>query len=208
MPIIIIIIINLALRLPCKIQFQFNSIIINWWFLTDTRSAAKHLYILMTSFEVISSPMCLLNAMRSWSEVAISNWSACSTTAFVFSGSFKISSNYKEKKKKKKYVNNNNNNLLKSTRYFIKLNRKWKLFLPNWSWARQPLSSARSTLLYPLLLNAKQGSSNSCLLTSFGMTRPGFERKGGDVSQRPKSNLSPSWTQQLRKAVSIIENIL
>ena len=61
---------------------------------------------------------------------------------------------------------NNNNN---------KLNRKWKFFLPNWSWARQPLSSARSTLLYPLLLNAKQGSSNSRLLTSFVMTRPGFE---------------------------------
>ena len=40
---------------------------------------------------------------------------------------------------------------------------------------RQPLSSARLTLLYPLLLNAKQGSSNSRLLTSFGMTRPGFE---------------------------------
>ena len=33
------------------------------------------------------------------------------------------------------------------------------------------------TLLYPLLLNAKQGSSNSRLLTSFGMTRPGFETK-------------------------------
>ena len=39
------------------------------------------------------------------------------------------------------YNNNNNNNLLKSTRNFIKLNR-------------QPLSSTRSTLLYPLLLNA------------------------------------------------------
>ena len=49
-------------------------------------------------------------------------------------------------------------------------------FLPNWSWARQPLSSARSTLLYPFqMLNAKQGSSNSHLLTSFGMTRPGIE---------------------------------
>ena len=34
---------------------------------------------------------------------------------------------------------------------------------------------SRSTLLYPLLLNAKQGSNNSHLLTSFGMTRPGFE---------------------------------
>ena len=41
--------------------------------------------------------------------------------------------------------------------------------------ARQPLSSARSTLLYPLLLNAKQGSNNSHLLTSFGMMQPGFE---------------------------------
>ena len=52
----------------------------------------------------------------------------------------------------------------------------WKFFLPNWSWARQPLSSARSTLLYPFqMLSAKQGSSNSHLLTSFGMTRPGFE---------------------------------
>ena len=51
-----------------------------------------------------------------------------------------------------------------------------KFFLPNWSWARQPLSSARSTLLYPFqMLNAKQGSSNSHLLTSFGMTRPGIE---------------------------------
>ena len=51
-----------------------------------------------------------------------------------------------------------------------------KIFLPNWSWARQPLSSARSTLLYPFqMLNAKQGSSNSHLLTSFGMTRPGIE---------------------------------
>ena len=40
----------------------------------------------------------------------------------------------------------------------------------------QPLSSARSTLLYPFqMLNAKQGSSNSHLLTSFGMTRPGIE---------------------------------
>ena len=53
---------------------------------------------------------------------------------------------------------------------------KWKIFLPNWSWARQPLSSARSTLLYPFqMLNAKQGSSNSHLLTSFGMTRQGIE---------------------------------
>ena len=52
----------------------------------------------------------------------------------------------------------------------------WKFFLPNWSWARQPLSSARSTLLYPFqMLSAKQGSSNSHLLTSFGMTRPGIE---------------------------------
>ena len=67
---------------------------------------------------------------------------------------------------------NNNNNLLVHSN-FIKL--KWKFFLPNWSWARQPLSSARSTLLYPLLLNAKQGSSNSHLLTSFGRTRPGIE---------------------------------
>ena len=51
-----------------------------------------------------------------------------------------------------------------------------KIFLPNWSWARQPLSSARSTLLYPFqMLNAKQGNSNSHLLTSFGMTRPGIE---------------------------------
>ena len=42
--------------------------------------------------------------------------------------------------------------------------------------ARQPLSSARSTLLYPFqMLSAKQGSSNSHLLTSFGMTRPGIE---------------------------------
>ena len=62
---------------------------------------------------------------------------------------------------------------------------KWKIrngksfleiLLPNWSWARQPLSSARSTLLYPFqMLSAKQGSSNSHLLTSFGMTRPGIE---------------------------------
>ena len=52
----------------------------------------------------------------------------------------------------------------------------WKFFLPNWSWVRQPLSSARSTLLYPFqMLSAKQGSSNSHLLTSFGMTRPGIE---------------------------------
>ena len=52
----------------------------------------------------------------------------------------------------------------------------WKFFLPNWSWARQPLSSARSTLLYPFqMLSAKQGSSNFHLLTSFGMTRPGIE---------------------------------
>ena len=50
--------------------------------------------------------------------------------------------------------NNNNTNLLKSTPNLIKLNQKWKFFLPNWWWARQPLSSARSTLLYPLLLNA------------------------------------------------------
>ena len=50
----------------------------------------------------------------------------------------------------------------------------WKFFLPNWSWARQPLSSARSTLLYPFqMLSAKQGSSNSH--PSFGMTRPGIE---------------------------------
>ena len=52
----------------------------------------------------------------------------------------------------------------------------WKFFLPNWSWARQPLSSARWTLLYPFqMLSAKQDSSNSHLLTSFGMTRPGIE---------------------------------
>ena len=41
--------------------------------------------------------------------------------------------------------------------------------------AATELSSARSTLHYPLLLNAKQGSNNSHLLTSFGMTQPGFE---------------------------------
>ena len=53
---------------------------------------------------------------------------------------------------------------------------EWKFVLPNWSWARQPLCSARSTLLYPFqMLNAKQGSSNSHPLTSFGMTRPGIE---------------------------------
>ena len=73
------------------------------------------------------------------------------------------------------HYNNNNNNLLKTTPNVIKLNQKWKLFLPNWSWARQPLSSARSTLLYPLFLNAKQGSWTSRLLTYVGMTRPGFE---------------------------------
>ena len=72
--------------------------------------------------------------------------------------------------------NNNNNDLLSEME-----NPKWKIFfgnsfLPNWSWARQPLSSARSTLLYPFqMLSAKQGSSNSHLLTSFGMTRPGIE---------------------------------
>ena len=66
--------------------------------------------------------------------------------------------------------NNNNNN---NNDFIV---RNGKSFLPNWSWARQPLSSARSTLLYPFqMLNAKQGSSNSHLLTSFGMTRPGIE---------------------------------
>ena len=56
-----------------------------------------------------------------------------------------------------------------------------EIFLPNWSWARQPLSSARSTLLYPFqMLNAKQGSSNSHLLTSFGMTRPGLNPRPPD----------------------------
>ena len=40
----------------------------------------------------------------------------------------------------------------RSTPTCIKLNRKWEFFLPNWSWAQQPLSSW-STLLYPLLPN-------------------------------------------------------
>ena len=85
---------------------------------------------------------------------------------------FKIKSWFKSK-----WFNNNNNNNNKNNNNnnaFIVRNRK--SFLPNWSWARQPLCSARSTLLYPLqLLNGKLGSSNSHLLTSFGMTRPEFE---------------------------------
>ena len=61
----------------------------------------------------------------------------------------------------------------------------WKFFLPNLSWARQPLSSARSTLLYPFqMLSAKQGSSNSHLLTSFGMTRPGIETHDLPIMRR------------------------
>ena len=72
--------------------------------------------------------------------------------------------------------NNNNNDLLSENGKSEMENLFWKFFLPNWSWARQPLSSARSTLLYPFqMLSAKQGSSNSHLLTSFGMTRPGIE---------------------------------
>ena len=87
--------------------------------------------------------------------------------------------------------NNNNNNLLKSAPNFIKLNRKWKFFLPNWWWARQPLSSARSTLLYPLLLNAKQGSSNFRLLTSFWYDAAGVRTHDLPVVRRKLSWLSP-----------------
>ena len=70
-----------------------------------------------------------------------------------------------------------------------------KFFLPNWSWARQPLSSARSTLLYPFqMLNAKQGSSNSHLLTSFGMTRPGIE----PTTSRLWGGRSTDWANTIR----------
>ena len=70
-----------------------------------------------------------------------------------------------------------------------------KFFFPNWSCARQPLSSARSTLLYPFqMLNAKQGSSNSHLLTSFGMTRPGIE----PTTSRLWGGRSTDWANTIR----------
>ena len=78
----------------------------------------------------------------------------------------------------------------------------WKFFLPNWSWARQPLSSARSTLLYPFqMLSAKQGSSNSHLLTSFGMTRPGIE----PTTSRLWGGRSTDWANTHRAYQNSIE---
>ena len=75
------------------------------------------------------------------------------------------------------------------------------LFAQYWSWARQPLSSARSTLLYPFqMLNAKQSSSNSHLLTSFGMMRPGIE----PTTSRLWGGRSTDWanTHRLREKLN------
>ena len=57
----------------------------------------------------------------------------------------------------------NNNDLLKYTPNFIKLKRKWKFFLIVSSAVseQRQINVALSSMLYPLLLNAKQGSSNS-----------------------------------------------
>ena len=67
--------------------------------LTDMSRATRHLYIRITSLQVASSPMCLLNPILSWREMAINSWSTCSDKTLARSGSFKISSNWKERRK-------------------------------------------------------------------------------------------------------------